>query len=128
MNERSSENGSPPGSSQVDLDTWRILKKALRTGLSDRGIVVGDEEASLVTRFMLEQIETSGLRVVPVKPTSEMQRAIKQALDDGNRMSIAWVKPRTKQRWRYQAAVEAAPNWRRGYLLDLGLDGGQPKA
>ena len=128
MNERSSENGSPPGSSQVDLDTWRILKKALRTGLSDRGIVVGDEEASLVTRFMLEQIETSGLRVVPVKPTSEMQRAIKQALDDGNRMSIAWVKQRTKQRWRYKAAIDAAPSWRRGYELDRKGARGQPEA
>ncbi|MGO7585960.1 hypothetical protein ACC689_29165 [Rhizobium ruizarguesonis] len=42
---------------QVDLQTWRILKKALRTGLLDRGIVVGDDEASLMTRFMLEEIE-----------------------------------------------------------------------
>ncbi|MDK1488632.1 hypothetical protein QN219_00955 [Sinorhizobium sp. 7-81] len=52
---------------QVDLDTWRILKKALKTSLSDRGIVMGDDEASLITRFMLEQIETSGLRTVPGK-------------------------------------------------------------
>lgn len=117
-----------PASSQADIDTWRILKKALKTGLSDRGFTIDAEEASLIARFMLEQIETSGLRVVPVKPTTEMQQAIKQALDQGKRMSVAWVKPRTKQRWRYQAAVEAAPNWRRGYLLDLGLDGGQPKA
>ncbi len=71
-----------------------------------------------MTRFMLEQIETSGLRVVPVKPTSQMQQAIKQALDEGKRMSIAWVKQRTKQRWRYQAAIDAAPSWRRGYELD----------
>ncbi len=104
--------------SQVDIDTWRILKKALRTGLSDRGIVVGDDEASLMTRFMLEQIETSGLRVVPVKPTSEMQKAIKLALDECKRMSVAWVKQRTKQRWRYKAAIDAAPSWRRGYELD----------
>lgn len=117
-----------PASSQADIDTWRILKKALNTGLSDRGFTIDAEEASLIARFMLEQIEASGLRVVPVKPTTEMQQAIKQALDQGKRMSITWVKPRTKQRWRYQAAVEAAPNWRRGYLLDLGLDDGQPKA
>lgn len=115
-----------PASSQADVDTWRILKKALKTGLSDRGFTINAEEASLIARFMLEQIETSGLRVVPVKPTTEMQKAIKQALDQGKRMSVAWVKPRTKQRWRYQAAVEAAPNWRRGYLLDLGLDDSQP--
>ncbi len=104
--------------SKIDIDTWRTLKKALRTGLSDRGFVVGDDEVTLMTRFMLEQIETSGLRVVPVKPTSEMQQAVKQALDQGKRMSVAWVKERTKQRWRYQAAIEAAPSWRRGYELD----------
>lgn len=114
--------------SQLDLDTWRILKKALRTGLSDRGIVVGDNEASLMTRFILERIETSGLRVVPVKPTSEMQQAIKQALDQGKRMSVAWVKQRTKQRWRYQAAIDAAPSWRRGYELDQKAEDGQPEA
>ena len=118
----------PPAPSQADIDTWRILKKALKTGLSDRGFTVDAAEASLITRFLLEQIETSGLRVVPVKPTTEMQRAIKQALDQGKRMSVAWVKPRTKQRWRYQAAVEAAPDWRRGYLQDLGVDSEEPKA
>jgi uncharacterized protein with von Willebrand factor type A (vWA) domain len=57
-----------------------------------------------------------------------MQQAIKQALDQGKRMSVAWVKPRTKQRWRYQAAIEAAPDWRRGYLLDQGADCGESKA
>lgn len=114
--------------SKIDIDTWRTLKKALRTGLSDRGFVVGDDEVALMTRFMLEQIETSGLRVVPVKPTSEMQKAIKQALDEGKRMSIAWVKQRTKQRWRYQAAIEAAPSWRRGYELDQKAEDGQPEA
>lgn len=113
--------------SQLDLDTWRILKKALKTGHSDRGICVGDDEASLITRFMLEQIETSGLRIVPAKPTSEMQQAIKEALDQGKRMSATWVKPRTKQRWRYQAAIDAAPSWRRGYELDRKARYGQPE-
>ncbi|WP_156393822.1 MULTISPECIES: hypothetical protein [unclassified Rhizobium] len=92
--------------------------KALRTGLAERGFALGDVEAALVTRFMLEQIEIRGLRVVPVKPTSEMQQAVKEALDQGKRMSVTWVKERTKQRWRYQAAIEAAPSWRRGYELD----------
>ena len=124
----STENLRDDSKSQIDLQTWRILKKALKSGLSDRGILVGEEEASLITRFVLEQIETSGLRVVPVKPTTEMQQAIKQALDQGKRMSVAWVKPRTKQRWRYQAAVEAAPDWRRGYLRDLGLDSEKTEA
>lgn len=118
----------PPATSQADIDTWRILLKALKTGLSDRGLTIDAVNASLITRFMLEQIEASGLRVVPVKPTTEMQQAIKQSLDQGKRMSVAWVKPRTKQRWRYQAAVEAAPDWRRGYLQDLGLESEKPKA
>lgn len=116
----------PVHPSQLDLDTWRILKKALKTGISDRGIRVDDQEASLITRFMLEQIETSGLRIVPAKPTSEMQQAIKDALGQGKRMSVAWVKPRTKQRWRYQAAIDAAPSWRRGYELDQVVRSGQP--
>lgn len=103
---------------EIDIDTWRTIKKALRTGLSDRGVVLGDDEVVLITRFMLEQIETSGLRVVPVKLTSEMQQAISQALEQGKRMSVAWVKQRTKQRWRYQAAIEAAPSWRRGYSFE----------
>ncbi|MBY3027457.1 hypothetical protein [Rhizobium leguminosarum] len=115
-------------SSQADIDTWRILEKAVNAGLADRGFKIDAAEASLVTRFIMEHIETSGLRVVPVKPTAEMQQAIKQALDRGKRMSVAWVKPRTKHRWRYQAAIDAAPNWRRGYILDQGADGGQPEA
>jgi hypothetical protein len=49
----STEDPSHGATSQVDLQTWRILKKALKTGLSDRGIVVGDDEASFMTRFML---------------------------------------------------------------------------
>lgn len=103
-----------PETLQVDIDTWRILKKALRTSLSDRGLLVSDNDASFMTRFMLEQIERSGFRVVPMKPTSAMHQAIKQALDTGKRMSVGWVKQRTKQRWRYRAAIDAAPSWRRG--------------
>lgn len=118
----STENLRDDSKSQVDLQTWRILKKALKSGLSDGESLSVKKKHRLITRFALEQIETSGLRVVPVKPTAEMQQAIKQVLDQGKRMSVAWVKPRTKQRWRYQAAIEAAPDWRRGYLRDLGLD------
>lgn len=114
-----------PAFSQADIDTWRILKKALKTGLSDRGFTIDAEEASLVTRFMLEQVESSGLRLVPIKPNSQMQLAMRHALDNGKRMSVNWVQQRTKQRWRYQAAIEAAPSWRRGYELDNRADAGQ---
>lgn len=101
--------------SQADIETWRILKKAMQTGLSDRGLMIGDAEASHIARFALEYIEQRGLRIVPMRPNSQMQLAMRHALDEGKRMSITWVKGRTKQRWRYQAAVEAAPSWRRGY-------------
>ncbi|MCQ2005269.1 hypothetical protein [Rhizobium sp. NRK18] len=126
MSDRRPAQSDPTLPNQLDLDTWRILRKALKTGLSDRRISLGDDEASLVTRFMLEQIEASGLRIVPAKPTAEMQRATKEALDQGKRMSITWVKPRTKQRWRYQAAIDAAPSWRRGYQLDRVAGSEQP--
>lgn len=101
--------------SQADIDTWRILKKALRTALSDRGFTIGAKEVCLITRFTFEYLEACGLRITPLKPTRMMQQAIKQALDQGKRMSLNWVKQRTKQRWRYQAALEAAPSWRRGF-------------
>jgi hypothetical protein len=81
--------------------------------------MVKEDEASLITRFILEHVEKSGLRVVPVKPTTAMQLAIKHALDEGKRMSISWVRQRTKQRWRYVAAIEAAPDWRKGYEREL---------
>jgi hypothetical protein len=100
---------------QADVDTWRILKKALQAGLSGRSIEIEDEETFFVTRFMLEHIEKSGLRVVPAKPTSAMQKAIRNALDRGKRMSMSWVNQRTKERWRYHAAIDAAPSWRLGY-------------
>lgn len=102
------------------------MKKALFRGLSDRGLLIGKDEASLIVRFVLEQIEKSGLRVVPLEPTGEMQLAIKHALDKGKRMSIRWVGQRRKQRWRYRAAIEAAPNWRKGYEDGMKSSGGKP--
>ena len=121
MTEASVSTPTPANTSQADLDTWRILKRALRLALSDRGIEIDSADVALVTRFMFERIEASGLRMVPVKPTSGMQAAIKQALDDGKRLSVTWVKQKTKQRWRYQAAIDAAPDWRKGYQSDHGV-------
>ncbi|EDQ31792.2 hypothetical protein HPDFL43_21814 [Hoeflea phototrophica DFL-43] len=117
---------SKSGASQVDIDFWRILKRGFRTGLSDRGIAVGEKDLILALRFMLEEIETSGLHVVPWKPTSQQHQAIKEALEEKKRMSIRWVRTRTKQRWRYKAAVEAAPNWRHGYELDKKVEEEEP--
>lgn len=107
-----------PAASQQDLEVWRLLRKALRRSLADRGIDIGDDEASFMTRFMLEYAEEKGLRIVPERLTSAMHLATKQALGERKRKTVSWVGWRTKQRWRYEAAIEAAPSWRRGYELD----------
>lgn len=115
------------GASEADIQFWRILKKAFRTGLSDRGISIAQNDLILAVRFMLEEIESSGLRVVPEKPTSQQHQAMKEALDLGKRRSTSWVGRRTKQRWRYQAAVDAAPSWRRGYEMDKKTEDEEPE-
>ena len=110
--------GKETGALHGDLELWRILRKGLRTSLAERGIDIGDDEASLVTRFMLEYVEKRGFRVVPARPTSAMHLATRQALDVGKRMTVSWVGLRAKQRWRYEAAIAAGPSWRRGYEHD----------
>lgn len=72
----------------------------------------------LITRFLLEHVEERGLVVVRRKPTRKMQNAMKK----GKRLSISWVDPRTKGRWRYFAALDAAPKWRVGYEAEIALD------
>lgn len=127
MNHTQGDTESRSSASQVGVDFWRILKKGFRTGLSDRGIVVGEKDLILALRFMLEEIESSGLHVAPGKPTSQQHQAMKEALDEKKRMSTRWVKTRTKLRWRYQAAVNAAPNWRHGYELDKKAEDEEPE-
>lgn len=103
---------------QLGAAVWGMVKNALIAGLADRRIKLPDEEVRLVTRFMLEHLEAKGQRIVPVKATLDMHEAMRVALDEGKRMSLKWVQFKTKQRWRYQAALEAAPDWRLGYEQD----------
>lgn len=103
---------------QIDLSTWHALRNSVRTALADRNVVVSDNDTDLIARFVFEEVERRGLRIVPLKPTRRMQEAIDRALDMGKRLSVAWVRNRTKHRWRYTAALEAAPDWRRGYEAD----------
>ena len=100
---------------QREIDTWREISNSLREALSSRGLAVDENDLRLVTPFVLEEMESRGYRLVPVKPTAEMQAAVRHALDEGKRQSVKWVGPRVKNRWRYAAAIEAAPQWRRGY-------------
>lgn len=99
----------------LGVGLWGMVKNALAAGLTDRGVKLPDEEVRFVTRFMLEHLEAKGQRIVPVKATLDMHEAMRVALDEGKRMSLKWVQGKTKQRWRYQAALDAAPDWRLGY-------------
>ncbi len=99
----------------LGVGLWGMVKNALAAGLADRGVKLPDEELRLITRFMLEHLEAKGQRIVPVKATLDMHEAMRVALDEGKRMSLKWVQGKTKQRWRYQAALDAAPDWRLGY-------------
>ena len=118
MEQANGDAESRSNASQADHQFWRILKKGFRTGLSARGIAVGEKDLILALRFMLEEIESSGLLVVPITPTKKMHKETKHAFDPGKRRSMGWVGRNTKQRWRYQAAIYAAPSWRGGYEMD----------
>lgn len=100
---------------KLGVGLWGVVKNALTAGLADRGIKLADEEVRFVARFMLEHLEAKGQRIVPVKATLDMHEAMRVALDEGKRMSLKWVQGKAKQRWRYQAALDAAPDWRLGY-------------
>jgi hypothetical protein len=103
---------------QMEMNTWHAMRNSFRTALTDRGLAIGENELRLVTRFALEEMESRRYRLLRVKPTAEMQAPVRRALDEGKRQSVNWVGPRVKNRWRYRAAIEAAPNWRRGYDHD----------
>lgn len=72
-------------------------------------------------------MEARGLRIVPAQPDRIMQDAINHALDRGKRLSIAWVGERHKNTWRYRAALDAAPDWRKGYRAKAGAIGQHPE-
>lgn len=114
---------------KLGVGLWGVVKNALTAGLADRGIELPDDEVRLVTRFTLEHLEAKGQRIVPVKATLDMHEAMRVALDEGKRMSLKWVQGKTKQRWRYQAALDAAPDWRLGYQqeTELALNPAKPE-
>lgn len=105
---------------QQDFDFWRGVRNGMQAALEARAISATPEDVSLITRFALEEIERRGYRLVPTKPTREMQDAVKHAMDKGRRQSISWVSAKLKNRWRYSAAVDAAPQWRNGYIAEHG--------
>lgn len=116
------EEAGDTSADQTDIQLWRSLRNALAASLRDRSVALNEAEITFVTRFFLETIEQRGLRIVPVKPTRKMHLAIRHALDEGKRLSLKWVQARTKQRWRYAAAIEAAPDWRRGFEAEQAGD------
>lgn len=104
--------------SEQEIQTWRILRKALAQALRNRSIDIEPRNVCFVTRFMIAEIEAEGLRLVPVKPTRAMVEASLHALDKGKRLNTKWVRLQTKHRWRIVAAIEAAPKWQLGYSAD----------
>lgn len=113
---------------QLGCALWGMVKNALTSALADRGVKLPAEEVRLVARFMLEHLEAKGQRIVPVKATLDMHEAMRVALDEGKRMSLKWVQFKTKQRWRYQAALDAAPDWRLGFKQDRERQDPRPDA
>jgi hypothetical protein len=105
---------------QQDNDFWRGVRNGIQAALEARAITAAPKDVSLITRFALEEIERRGYRLVPVKPTREMQDAVKHAMDKGRRQSISWVSAKLKNRWRFLAVVDAAPQWRNGYIAENG--------
>ena len=96
----------------MEINTWRAMRNAFREALSSRGPAVDENNLRLMTRVAPEDMESRGYRLVPIKPTAEMQAAVRHALDEGKRQSVKWVGPLVKNRWRYLAAIKAAPQWR----------------
>lgn len=102
-----------------DIGLFRAIRNALRAAAHDRGHEWTGTDQLMITRFFLEYIEAKGLRVVPYQPDRPIQDAIDRALEEGKRMSVAWVGKRHKNTWRYRAALDAAPNWRKGHDAEL---------
>ncbi|MEQ8435407.1 MAG: hypothetical protein RIA71_14330 [Oceanicaulis sp.] len=80
--------------------------------LDARRIELEPREVHFVTRFLLEELEDAGFRVVPVKPTKAILSASRRALKRCKRLDVVRVDERTKHRWRLIAAIEAACDWR----------------
>ena len=75
---------------QMEIKTWHAMRNAFREALSNDGLAIDENNLRLLTRFALEEMESHGYRLVPVKPTAEMQEAVQHALDEGKRQSVKW--------------------------------------
>ena len=96
---------------------WRMLLNCNKAALAGRKVNVSDRDASLLTRFFLEEIEAKGFRIVPEVPSAAMVQASRSAMDDA-RQREAWVHDKTKHKWRLRAAIAAAPEWQSGEQRD----------
>lgn len=105
-----SDESAPPTKAQ--RAAWRSALSALAAALDARRIELEPRELHFVTRFLLEELEDAGFRIVPVKPTKAMLSASRRALKRGKRLDVVHVDERTKHRWRLMAAIEAACDWR----------------
>lgn len=105
--------------SDAEISHWRLLRNAVQNALTPRGVEVSDHDLTLITRFILEEIEAKGLYVVPAKPTRAMISASLAAMDEGKRLDTRHVHTKTKHRWRIAAALKARTEWRSAYQQEV---------
>lgn len=109
---RSSDANADKRPTKAQRAAWSSVLSALAAALDARRIELEPRELHFVTRFLLEELEDAGHRIVPVKPTKAMLSASRRALKRGKRLDVVRVDERTKHRWRLMAAIEAACDWR----------------
>ena len=94
-------------------DTANILgmvKNCLAENLRQLNQAISKDDAGRLARFLLEDLETSRWRLVPIQPTRTMIVASMTAMRK-RRKAANWVGEKQKHSWRISAAIEAAPRW-----------------
>lgn len=105
---------------QSDIDAWRRVMNSLRVALEARRVTLHDHDLRLVARFFMEETERKGDRLVPAKANNRMMAASRNALRHCHRASFGKLGERKKHKYRWKAAIQAAPDWRQGYNCDGG--------
>lgn len=87
-----------------------MVKNRLAENLRQLNLSVSEEDAGRLARFLLDDLEASRWRLVPIQPTCEMIEASMTAMRK-RRKAEHRVGEKRKHSWRISAAIEAAPRW-----------------
>lgn len=87
-----------------------MVRNCLAENLRQLSHPISKDDADRLSRFLLEDLETSRWRLVPIQPTRTMIDASMTAMRK-RRKSDHWVGEKQKHSWRISAAIEAAPRW-----------------